>query len=270
MRDLRAAAAVMASIVGDKKGNLEKTRRLVFQAADLGAELILFPEASLTGYTVRRSMQAWAEPVPGPSTEALAALAQESGLVIAAGLVETGRETNCHLTQIMVGPQGLIGLHRKTHLGPNEENLFQAGHRLAVWEYDQVRYGIQLCYEGHFPEISLTQALLGVEVILLPHASPREEPQDKLDRWLRYLPARAYDNSVFLLACNPSGDHGQGPAFPGAAVILGPKGQVLAQWAGEDETLIWADLRAADLAAVRESKMGFFLPRRRPDLYSSG
>jgi len=269
MRDLRAAAAVMRSIVGDKKGNLDRTRRLVFQAADLGAELVLFPEASLTGYTVRQSMRAWAEPVPGPLTEALAILAREAGLVIAAGLVEAGRGNNCWLTQVMVGPQGLIGTHRKTHLGLTEKDLFQPGDKLAVWEYDGVTYGVQLCYEGHFPEISLAQALQGAEVILVPHASPREDPQDKLERWLRYLPARAYDNSVFLLACNPAGDNGQGLTFAGAALILGPKGQVLAQWSGEHETIVRADLPAADLAAVRESKMGFFLPSRRPDLYST-
>ncbi|MBW2619551.1 MAG: nitrilase, partial [Deltaproteobacteria bacterium] len=110
--------------------------------------------------------------------------------------------------------------------------------------------------------------LAGVEVIVVPHASPGAEgPEEKKNRWLRYLPARAYDNTAFLIACNPVGDNGQGLTFSGVALILGPKGEVLDAYAGSKPGLAVARLEAAGLKRIRSSKMGFFRASRRPELY---
>ncbi|MEW5725958.1 MAG: nitrilase-related carbon-nitrogen hydrolase, partial [Thermodesulfobacteriota bacterium] len=250
MKDLCLAAAMVRAVVGDKAGNLERTRAAAVEAAARGADLLVLPEAGLTGYTVRESMIPWAETVPGPLTQAVTALAAEFGLMILAGLVEKGPAGALYLTQFLAGPDGLLGLYRKTHLGPTEKTLFSAGDRLGLVRTPAADFGLQLCYEGHFPEIALAQALRGAEVLLIPHASPHEEPEEKLSRWLRYLPARAYDNTFFLAAVNQVGDNGGGLEFSGAALILGPKGEVLAQASGWDETLISADLRAEDLEVV--------------------
>lgn len=267
MRDIRVAAAMMQAVVGDKQGNVGRIRALADEAASRGAELLVLPEACLTGYTVRAWMDAWTESVPGALTDAVVGIAADCGLLISAGLVEGIPGGVRYLTQFMAGPDGLIGWHRKTHLGPTETHLFTAGDSLEVMHAGGVCYGLQLCYEGHFPEISRTQALQGADVILIPHASPREEPEQKLERWLRYLPARAYDNSVFVVACNQTGENGSGLDFAGSAVILGPKGEILAQAAGTSPGLIVADLPARALEAVRGSRMGFFLAARRPGLY---
>ena len=269
MRDVRVATAMMQSVVGDKKGNLDRVREMAVEASAVGAEILVLPEASLTGYTVRESMAPLAETVPGPLTRALIDIAGEFSLVIVAGLVEKGYKDRMYLTQVMVGPRGLIGFYRKTHLGPTEKLHFTPGSELPIIEYQGVRYGIQLCYEGHFPEISLTMALKGAEVILMPHASPRESPVSKLGRWLRYLPARSYDNTLYLVAVNQVGDNGAGLEFAGVAVILGPKGEILTQAAGRESGLIYADLTGGDLVTIKEGRMGFFLPLRRPGLYNS-
>ena len=267
MKDLRLAAAMMRAVVGDKQGNLQRVEALAVEAAGAGAELLVLPEACLTGYTVRESMARWAEPVPGPLTEAVSDLAETHGLAILAGLVEKGAGGREYLTQVLVGPDGILAAYRKTHLGPTEKTLFQAGDRIEVTEALGVRFGIQLCYEGHFPEVTLAQALGGAEVILLPHASPRESPEEKLDRWLRYMPARAYDHTVFLAAVNQVGDNGAGLTFAGIALIIGPKGQILAQAAGNQPALIVADLRDEELTAIKEGRMGYFNSQRRPELY---
>lgn len=267
MRDVRVAAAMMRAVVGDKAGNLERARGLVARAARAGAEIVLLPEACLTGYTVRESMAGWAESVPGPLTEEVGRWAVEFGCVVLAGLAESAPGGSAYLTQVALGPSGLLGFHRKTHLGPPEKDLFVPGRKLTVLDLGGLSAGLQLCYEGHFPEISLAQARQGAEAIFIAHGSPREEPDPKMERWLRYLPARAYDNSLFVLACNQAGDNNAGLTFPGVALILGPKGQVLAQAAAEEQGLVLAELKAADLAAVRQSRMGFFLPHRRPELY---
>jgi N-carbamoylputrescine amidase len=262
-----AAAAAMRSVVGDKEGNLARVDALAGQAVEAGAELLVLPEACLTGYTVRQSLRPWAESVPGPLTDAVAEIAGRRKLAILAGLAECGSGPACHLTQALIDPDGLQAVYRKTHLGPTEKKHFRSGDRIAVFDYQNVRYGLQLCYEGHFPEISLAQALAGAEVILLPHASPRETPGQKQERWLRYLPARAYDNTVFVVACNQVGDNGGGLTFAGAAMIISPKGEVLAQAAGESQFIVAARLKAQDLTAVKTGRMGYFLPLRRPDLY---
>jgi N-carbamoylputrescine amidase len=267
MRDIRVAAGMMRAVVGDKSGNLARTRQLASLAAGQGAEVLILPEACLTGYTVRESMAHLAEPVPGPLTEALGEIALEFDQVILAGLVEQGSAGDCFLTQVMVGPQGLLGAYRKTHLGPTEMTLFTPGNHMSIIDSQGTRFGIQLCYEGHFPEMTLAQALQGVEVVLIPHASPREEPDQKLERWLRYLPARAYDNTVFVVACNQAGNNGGGLTFSGVALILGPKGQILAQATGTEDALVTADLKEDEIQSVREGRMGYFLPLRRPDLY---
>jgi len=259
---------MMRCPVGDKQGNLERSRALAARAAVRGAELLVLPEACLSGYTVRESMAHLAEPVPGPLTRAVAETAAEHGLSILAGLVEAGPDGARYLTQVLVSPQGLVGLHRKTHLGPMESNRFEKGNRLSVVDLDGVRYGLQLCYEGHFPEMTQAQALAGADVVLIPHASPREDPPEKLERWLRYLPARAYDNTVFLAACNQVGDNGRGLSFAGVALILGPKGEVLAQAAGDEDDLVVADLEAERIETIREGRMGWFLPLRRPEIYA--
>jgi N-carbamoylputrescine amidase len=136
-----------------------------------------------------------------------------------------------------------------------------------VFSFGKARFGIELCFDGHFPELSTLLALKGAEVIFIPHASPRESAAEKKMRWLRYLPARAYDNSVFLVACNLLGETESGLAFSGSALILGPKGEVLAESQDGGEEVILADLKGETLQKVRDNSRGFFLGRRRPEIY---
>jgi N-carbamoylputrescine amidase len=110
-------------------------------------------------------------------------------------------------------------------------------------------------------------ALDGVHAIFMPHASPRGTPEEKRDSWLRHLPARAFDNGVYVVACNQTGANGAGLGFPGVALALGPDGRVIASDTGGREGLLLATLDADRLAAVRRHPMRYFLPHRRPDLY---
>ncbi len=84
---------------------------------------------------------------------------------------------------------------------------------------------------------------------------------------MRYLSARAYDNGIFVVACNQVAHNGRGINFPGVAMVLDPRGQVMKEVYGDEEKMIIADLKAKDLREVRRSKMGFFLSRRRPEVY---
>ncbi len=110
-------------------------------------------------------------------------------------------------------------------------------------------------------------ALMGAHLLLIPHASPRGNPEGKLQSWLRHLKARAFDNSVFVVACNQVGKSGDGLSFPGVAVVLGPDGHVMASYTGEEEHVLFVELEADRLHNIRSHRMKYFLPRRRPELY---
>ena len=84
---------------------------------------------------------------------------------------------------------------------------------------------------------------------------------------MRHLPARAFDNGLYVVACNQTGNNENGLDFPGLAVILDPAGQIINKDISGEENIITADLKAEKLAEVRGHRMRYFLPNRRPDLY---
>ena len=86
---------------------------------------------------------------------------------------------------------------------------------------------------------------------------------------MRHLTARAFDNGVFVVACNQVGENGAGLSFPGVAVAIGPDGNLIGEKLSDTDAMLVVDLEAAALSAVREHPMRYFLPNRRPDLYRS-
>jgi N-carbamoylputrescine amidase len=112
-------------------------------------------------------------------------------------------------------------------------------------------------------------AVKGADMIFIPHASPRGTPGEKYRSWMRHLPARAYDNSLFIIACNQTGKSEKGLEFPGIALILGPSGEVIDKEISGKECMMVTDLKAEDLDRVRSHRMRYFLPNRRPELYDS-
>jgi N-carbamoylputrescine amidase len=267
MEDLRIAAVVMRSVLGDTSGNLNRTATWVQKAASAGADLVCFPELNLTGYSVREVARSIAEPVPGPLTEAVVQMARENGVLILAGLVEKGEDGSIFASQLVAIGEGLQGIYRKCHLSPFEQSLYSPGNAFPVFNFRGATFGIELCYDTHFPELSTLLTLKGAEILFCLHASPRGTPEEKQRSWMRHLTARAYDNGVFVVACNQTGDNNDGLEFPGLAFALNPSGEVIDEDISGDEGILIADLRATELAHVRENRMRHFFPNRRPELY---
>jgi N-carbamoylputrescine amidase len=267
MQTIRIAAVISKSPRNRLRENLERMEDGVAAARKEGAGIVCFPELNITGYGVDRGIRDVAEPLPGRAGERLCALAARHQAVILAGLAERGDAGEIFASHLTVTPAGILGVYRKLHIAPPEKTVFDAGKTIPVFDAAGIRFGIQLCYDAHFPELSTRMALAGAEVIFMPHASPRGTAAEKRDSWLRHLPARAFDNGVFVVACNQAGDNGAGLTFPGIAVVIGPDGRVIAADAGGREGVLVADLDAGLLAAVRSHPMRYFLPQRRPDLY---
>jgi N-carbamoylputrescine amidase len=267
MRDLKIAAVSMHSETGNIERNLERTASYVAEAARMGAHAICFPELSVTGYTLTNPASVYGHVIPDQIIEGIVGLAREKGLIILVGMVDLSELRKPYIAQVVAGPDGLLGSYRKTHLSPPEKGLYAAGHEVGIFSHRDVTFGIQLCYESHFPELSTLMALKGAEIIFFPHASPRSEPEEKMDSWMRHLPSRAFDNGLFVVACNQVGENKEGLSFPGVALALNPAGRVMEAYCGHREKMILVDLRRDVLQEIRNHRMKYFLPNRRPELY---
>jgi len=267
MEDIRIAAAICRCPVGRTAHNLETVRRLARRAAAAGARIVCFPELNLSGYGSGDRLRAIAMPAPAAVSQPLAALAAETGALILAGLAVAAGNGRVGALHGVWWPDGRRAAYGKVHAGPPEREVLAPGDRVPVFDGPGLRFGLQLCYDAHFPELTTAMALAGAEAVFLPHASPRGTPVEKRASWLRHLTARAFDNGIFVIACNQVGDNGEGLVFPGVALVIGPDGNVLADRTVTREALLVVDLKAADLERVRGHRMRWFLPHRRPEVY---
>ncbi|MBE3587230.1 MAG: nitrilase family protein [Thermoanaerobacteraceae bacterium] len=270
MKDLRIGLVQMQVTIGDIKTNRQKMAAFVEEAAGKGVEAICFPELCLQGYN-REKAGDYAEPVPGESTHLFSRLARSHNMIILAGMAETSGRGNPYITQVIAYPDGRIDRYRKTHLGRSERPYFTPGDSLPVFETERVRFGVEICWDLHFPEVTTVLSLKGAEVIFAPHASPTIVG-DRRDIWLKYLSARAYDNTVFVAACNLVGAAGENQQFCGGALVIDPKGNVIAEDFLGREGLLVVDLKAELLNTIRQGRArtmrhSFYLLSRRPELY---
>jgi len=269
MKDIRVAAVVMCSPLGQTDANLDRMEAWTAAACKAGAALVCFPEMNITGYGIQPDIAHSAESIHGPICDRLRNMARSHDLVIMAGMAERGLRDHLYASHLIVRPTGGVEVYRKTHIAPPERPVFTPGAAVPVFEARGIRFGIQLCYDLHFPELATRMALAGAEVIFCPHASPRGTPEEKHRSWLRHLPARAFDNGLFVVACNQCGKNGQGLDFPGLALALGPAGHIMAADVSGHEGLLVLDLKKNALEGVRRHPMRYFLPNRRPELYGA-
>jgi N-carbamoylputrescine amidase len=267
MKDIRVAAAIVNSPVGQTRKNLDRAAVWVAEAHRQGAAIICFPELGITGYSTHQDISQAAEAIPGEISRHLIQLARDYQICILAGLVERNNKGCMFASHLVATPDKLSGVYRKIHIAPPERELFSPGNTVPLFDIYGVKAGIQLCYDVHFPELSTRMAVEGADILFMPHASPRGTPAEKFQSWMRHLTARAFDNGLFIVACNQTGNNKKGLQFPGIAVIIGPNGEVIDKRIDDKEGILIADLDADDLANVRNHRMRYFLPNRRPEVY---
>lgn len=268
MEDMRVAVVSLNAQVFRISENLDRMAYFIKEAAKAGTQIICFPELSITGYLTGKGIEAIAIPIPGDALNRLQKLSNQHQMVVLAGLAEKNESGNIFATHLVIMPDRETGVYRKLHIAPPEKETFTQGNHIPVFEWNGFRFGVQLCYDAHFPELTTEMALKGVDAVFMPHASPRGTSQGKFDSWMRHLPARAFDNGIFVIACNQAGDNGNGLEFPGLSVVVGPSGEILVSEKSGQESMILHTLKNDDLEAVRTHRMRYFLPNRRPELYT--
>jgi len=267
MKKVTVAAVNFRSRFGATDENLNRIERWAADLASQGATLICFPELAITGYDRTDAIRRLAQPIPGPATGRLAAIAQRWQADILAGMPEVDAAGRLHIAQVVAAADGTVSAYRKVHLNRPEKVVFRAGDSHGVFHRSGWSFGIQLCYDAHFPEWSTVQALHGADLLCVASASPRDDPERKAERMLRYLRARAYDNSCYVLACNLVGEGLNDQRFAGVALALDPKGEVLASDVSWDDGSVLVTLDLDVLRRIRNTVMGYFMAHRRDDLY---
>lgn len=266
MDDIRIAAVIFNAPLGEVEENLSRTVALVQEAAREGAALICFPEMALTGYCSDERVKPYALLSSDPVLNQLNDLSCSLNITILTGLAEKDDLDHIYASQFVFTPGQSPMAYRKIHIAPPETAIYDAGQEIPVFTVQGFRFGIQLCYDAHFPFLSTRMAEQGVDAIFIPHASPRGTSEDKFLSWMRHIPARAFDNGVYVIVCNQCGDNKAGLNFPGLAFVTSPSGDVIEKNLSDSETILYADLKQEVLSHVRDHRMRYFLPNQRKDL----
>ncbi len=268
MKSIKLALVLQNSIPGDTDRNLQSSIEFLRKAASYNATIVVFPEMNITGYLSGKEIKTFAETIPGKTTNTLCREAKSKSITILAGMAEKDKNNNIFSTHFAAMPDGSIFIYRKIHIAPPEKAVFSMGDKIEICKTNELKFGIQLCYDAHFPELSTTMAVKGADIIFFPHASPRGTPEEKFKSWMRHLRARAFDNGLFIAACNQVGKNKKGLSFPGVAVVIGPDGNIIKKHISDTESLVMADIEQTMLNRVRDHKMRYFLPNRRNDLFN--
>ena len=246
----------------DPEAGLAAVAAAARRAAAAGARLLVTPEMSLTGYAIGAERVAeLAEPVPGPLTERVAAIAAEHGLAVAVGLPVRTPAGVANTVVVVDADGGLLARYAKAHLyGDVDRDAFVPGDVGVVqFRLDGLVVGLLVCYDVEFPEAVRAHALAGTELLVVP--TGLMDPYGHIGTVL--VPARAYESQVFVAYANRTGTEGDF-VYCGASCVIAPDGTELAR-AGRGEELLVADVDPAVLTASR--RVNTHLADRRPELY---
>lgn len=296
MKNLRIATAQFENSSGDKAANLSKISMMAGEAATEGADVISFHECSITGYTFankldKKQILELAEFVPGgQSIQRLIEIAKEHKIVVLAGLFEKDADNKIYNTYVCVNGDGLIAKYSKIH--PFINAHLSPGTDYVVFDINGWKCGILICYDNNIIENVRATALLGAEIIFMPHVTmctPSTRPgagfvdselwKNRINdptslriefdglkgrQWLmKWLPARAYDNAIYAVFSNPIGmDDDQ--LKNGCSMVIDPFGDIIAECRKLDDEYVIAECVHGK---IEESGGYRYRNARKPELY---
>jgi len=267
--EITIALGQISCRVGDKKHNIETMQRIIKQAKKKKADLVAFPELSLTGYVVRDRAYELAEPVPdGPSIQQIEEISKKENVHIVFGMIERSTKASAvlHNSAVLISPKGYIDKYQKmylpTHSVFEEKRYFRPGYQIPVFETEIGKLGIIICYDVYFPEVARMLSLKGAKLIVCISASPSV----RRGFFETLTAARAIENTVFVAFVNLAGIE-DGLQFWGGSRIIAPSGNLISQAKYDVDDLIIARVNYSDLTRVQA-----WVPTLRdlrPEIFSS-
>jgi beta-ureidopropionase len=268
---MRIALAQLAASP-DRQGNLARVLESMTAASAAGADLIAFPEVILDRFFPQspgdEKALALAEPVPGPTTERIAARARELGLVTVFNLYELDERGRRFDSSPVFDADGtLLGVTRMIHItdyeGFHEQDYYHPGDNgVPVYETRAGKVGVAICYDRHYPEVMRALGVGGAELVVIPQAGTVGEwPEGLYEAELR---TAAFQNGYFTALANRVGLEGK-LHFAGESFAVDPEGRVIARGKTLEEDLVVTDVDLSLCAASTARRL--FWRDRRPELY---
>lgn len=257
----KAATIQFEPTLFEKERNVEQLLDWVRRAATAGARLIVTPEMGATGYCWydREEIKPYVETVPGPLTARFHAVAKEFEAYLVVGMPEVDTATDLYYnTAVLIGPEGVLGKHRKSHPYIAEPKWAASGSAHTVIETPLGRIGLLICMDLHFFETARLLALRGADVIC--HISNWLAERTPAPYWIN----RAFENSCYLIEANRWGLE-RTVQFSGGSCIIDPSGRPLAT-IDSGNGIAYGAIDPA-LARARAVLSEPVLQGRRPDLY---
>jgi N-carbamoylputrescine amidase len=273
---------VQMAMSDDQSDNMRRAVAGVREAAAKGAKVICLPELFLSRYFCQvedhRFFQL-AEPVPGPSTTSLGALAKELGVVIIASLFEKRAEGLYHNTTAILDADGkYLGKYRKMHI-PDDPNYYEKFYftpgdlGFRSWDTQHAKAGVLICWDQWYPEAARLTALTGAQILFYPTAigwlipEKAEYGATQQASWETIQRSHAIANGVYVVAVNRVGVEpgpNQGIEFWGGSFVTAPNGEIIAKaGTGEETIVVEVDTSRVDVARTHWP----FLRDRRVDAY---
>lgn len=257
------AVLQMQTSPGEPAENLAAIARAARAAAAFGADLLVTPEMSLTGYAIGTAdIARLAEPRSGAMIGAVRAIAEETGVAVVAGFPERDGGVVFNAAAL-VAPGSDPVIYRKGHLYGDAERAAFAPSTTppAVFAFRGLKAGMLICYDVEFPEMVRSLALAGADLVIVPTALPAGAASRRVSKSV--IPARALENHVFVVYAGLCGNE-RGTALEGGSAVVGPDGEDLAR-AGAAEALMFARIDTGGYDEARAENP--YLADRRPGLY---
>jgi len=296
MNNLKISTAQFENKSGDKDYNLSVIEKLAAEAAAKGSQVIAFHECSITGYTFARKLTKEqfldvAELIPeGKSIQKLQKIAARNNITILAGLFEKDEYDNLFKAYVCVDKTGLKAKYRKLHPFINPHLI--PGNQYCIFDIEGWKCGILICYDNNIIENVRATRLLGADIIFMPHVTMctsstrpgagfvdpelwqnRETDPTSLrlefdgmkgrDWLMKWLPARAYDNGIYVVFSNPVGmDDDQ--LKNGCSMIIDPFGDIITECRSFEDSFETAVITPEKLTQAGGNR---YIKARRPELY---
>ncbi|MER6421671.1 carbon-nitrogen family hydrolase [Streptomyces sp. NPDC001137] len=245
--------ASLIQIAVDEGESVESRRRRVAALVreQAGADLVVLPELWTTGAFAYEEFGTEAEPLEGPTYEAMAKAASDAGVWLHAGSIpERDPDGPLYNTSLVFSPSGdLAAAYRKIHrfgFDKGEAVLMGAGRELVTVRLPDTTVGVATCYDLRFPELFRGLVDAGAETLVVPAGWPER----RRAHWTLLARARAVENQAFVLACGTAGTHAGVPQA-GHSIVVDPWGEVLAE-AGADEEILTVEFDPGKVATTRE------------------
>jgi N-carbamoylputrescine amidase len=250
-KNLKISLIQMSMAENDLEKNLIKAEKMIDDAAREAPDLIILPEFFNSEYFAQyRDMKyvSYAEPEDGVTISRVRQKAMEHEISIIATIYEEKIPGTYFDTAFLIGRKGeIIGRYRKTHpaaVNSLEVLYFRNGVSFQIFQVDEWPVGVNICYDAAFPEATRSVVLAGAYLVVVPLGTPKHPI------WDRLFATRAWENGVYVAACNRVGVEGEW-TFGGSSQIVSPMGEVVVQADEKSETVLTAELNVEEVTRAR-------------------